>query len=77
MAKTTYSTKRYGTRYGRRLREKAAVIEKEQRKSHKCPYCSYPKVKRIAAGIWQCGKCKAKFASRAYTITKSKSEVAA
>jgi large subunit ribosomal protein L37Ae len=61
---------RYGTRYGRRNREKVALIEVEQRKKHNCPYCAFPKVKRVSVGIWQCGKCKAKFTSRAYTVSK-------
>jgi len=64
------SVKRYGTRYGRRNREKVAFIEVTQKKSHKCPKCSFPKVKRLSYGIWQCGKCNAKFTSRAYTVQK-------
>jgi len=61
---------RYGTRYGRRNREKVALIEVEQKKSHKCPKCNYDKVKRLSVGIWQCSKCNAKFTSRAYGVTK-------
>ena len=63
-------TGRYGTRYGRRNRQKVALIEVEQKKKHKCPYCAFPKVSRISVGIWQCDKCKAKFTSRAYTVSK-------
>ncbi len=62
------SAKRFGARYGRRVKEKFAEIEKEQRKLHKCPYCNNVKVKRIAVGIWYCRKCKAKFTGKAYTI---------
>ena len=61
---------RYGTRYGRRNRDKVALIEVEQKKRHKCPYCAFPKVSRISAGIWKCDKCSAKFTSRAYTVSK-------
>lgn len=61
---------RYGTRYGRRNREKVALIEIEQKKKHKCPYCAFPKVSRISVGIWKCDKCSAKFTSRAYTVSK-------
>jgi large subunit ribosomal protein L37Ae len=64
------AVKRYGTRYGRRNREKVALIEVEQKKKHKCPKCNFLKVKRISAGVWQCEKCKAKFTSRAYTVAK-------
>ncbi|MFA5796845.1 MAG: 50S ribosomal protein L37ae [Candidatus Woesearchaeota archaeon] len=62
---------RYGVRYGRRNRQKVANLEVEQKKKHPCPYCKYPKVKRLSAGIWQCDKCKAKFTSRAYTVGKT------
>ena len=61
---------RYGTRYGRRNREKVALLEIEQKKKHKCPKCAYPKVSRLSVGIWQCGKCKNKFTSRSYGVSK-------
>ncbi len=64
------SAKRFGSRYGRKTRHKFARVEAEQRKGHKCPYCSEPKVKRIAAGIWNCRKCGAKFTGKAYTVPK-------
>ena len=64
------SVKRFGTRYGRTLKLKFGQIEIEQRKKHKCPYCSNAAVKRIAAGIWSCKKCGIKFTGKAYTIAK-------
>lgn len=64
------AVKRYGTRYGRRNREKVALIEIEQKKNHKCPKCNFHKVNRMAVGIWHCSKCDAKFTSRAYTVSK-------
>ncbi|MEA2037664.1 MAG: 50S ribosomal protein L37ae [Nanoarchaeota archaeon] len=64
------STKRFGARYGRKLKERFGKIEREQRKKQKCPYCSAIKVKRIAVGIWECGKCDAKFTGKAYTVSK-------
>ena len=64
------SVKRFGARYERKPKEKFAKIEKEQRKLHKCPYCNYVKVKRVAVGIWFCKKCKAKFAGKAYSVAK-------
>ena len=63
------SVKRFGARYGRKLKLKFSKIETEQRKLHKCPYCSKIAVKRVAVGIWQCRKCNAKFAGRAYSVT--------
>ncbi len=72
MAKTDKfgSIKRFGARYGTKVKHRFGEIEKEQRKKHKCPYCSAEKVKRIAVGIWCCNKCKAKFTGKAYTISK-------
>ena len=64
------SVKKFGPRYGRTLKEKFGKIEKEQRKKHKCPYCAAIKVKRVSLGIWQCGRCKAKFTGKAYSITR-------
>ena len=64
------SVKRFGARYGRKLKLKFSAIEAEQRKLHKCPYCSKIAVKRVAVGIWKCRKCNAKFAGKAYSISK-------
>ena len=64
------SVKRFGARYGRKTKLKFSKIEAEQRKFHKCPYCSKTAVKRVAVGIWHCRKCNAKFTGKAYSITK-------
>ena len=64
------SVKRFGARYGRKLKLKFSKIEAEQRKLHKCPYCNKIAVKRVAVGIWNCRKCKAKFTGKAYSISK-------
>jgi len=64
------STKRFGPRYGRRVKKRFGTIEAEQRKLHKCPYCNAVKVKRESVGIWNCKKCGAKFTGKAYTISK-------
>ena len=61
---------RFGTRYGRTIRERLADIEAGYRGKHKCPYCNYTDVTRKAAGIWECKKCTTKFTSRAYQLTK-------
>lgn len=65
------STKRFGSRYGKTTKDRFAAIEAQQRKKYTCPYCSREQVKREATGIWQCQKCGAKFASKAYTVTKT------
>ncbi len=64
--KTYGSVKRYGVRYGTKLKGKIAKIEAERRASTTCPYCHYDKVKRESAGIWNCLKCKARFTGKAY-----------
>ncbi|MFA6089062.1 MAG: 50S ribosomal protein L37ae [Candidatus Woesearchaeota archaeon] len=61
------SAKRFGTRYGPRNKEKFAIAEIEQRRLHTCPFCKKDKVKRLSAGIWECKKCAAKFAGKAYS----------
>ncbi|MBU0469964.1 MAG: 50S ribosomal protein L37ae [Nanoarchaeota archaeon] len=65
---TKTSTKRFGPRYGRSLKNKFSLIETQQRAKHKCPYCNKDGVKRVALGIWQCRKCDSKFAGKAYSI---------
>ena len=64
------SVKRFGARYGMKTKLKFSKVETEQRKLHKCPYCSKVAVKRVALGIWQCRKCDVKFAGKAYSVTK-------
>jgi large subunit ribosomal protein L37Ae len=68
--KSLKSAKRFGARYGKSLKQKVAKIEAEQRKKHKCPFCSAVAVRRVAAGIWNCKKCDSKFTGKAYTIPK-------
>ena len=64
------SVKRFGVRYGTKLKGKIGKIEAERRASTKCPHCNYNRVTRISAGIWYCKKCKNKFTGKAYTIGK-------
>ena len=64
MTKKVGSTGRYGVRYG--TKTKKAIRELEKRKVNVCPYCEKPALKKIAAGIWYCKKCKTKFAGAAY-----------
>lgn len=65
------SAKRFGPRYGKTTKDKFGAIEAMQRKKYPCPHCSREQVRRVAAGIWQCHKCGAKFASKAYQVTKT------
>ena len=60
------TTGRFGARYGTRTKKVVSAIEKIQKKRQACPYCERLSLKRVAAGIWYCKKCKTKFAGGAY-----------
>lgn len=62
---------KFGSRYGRRIREEYSRIYAMQHKKYECPKCKKVSVKRIAPGIWECKKCGAKFAGAAFE-TRSK-----
>jgi len=64
------TVKRFGSRYGRRVRQKLAQIEAVRFGKKKCPYCHAWRVKRLAAGIWNCTKCSATFTGRAYNVAE-------
>jgi len=64
------SIKRFGVRYGRTVKDKLSKIEAVLKKKHKCPYCHSLSAKRLAAGIWCCKKCDAKFTGKAYSVSK-------
>ena len=57
---------KFGTRYG--LRQKRRYNEIIDKKPKVCPFCHSKGLKRIAAGIWYCPKCKRKFVGNAYNI---------
>ena len=60
---------RFGVRYGRRVRSKIADIESNQRQKQKCIFCKGI-AKRVSKGIWECKKCKRKFAGHLYILNK-------
>ena len=57
---------RFGSRYGKRIREAVLEADRKANASYDCPFCSRTTVRRLAAGIWQCDKCGKKMASGAY-----------
>lgn len=63
------SAGRFRAGYGRKIRLGITKVEAEQHKPQACPYCSFPKLKRMSAGIWECTKCSQKFAGGAYFPT--------
>lgn len=64
------STKRFGARYGRRVKKRFEQVEAARREKQQCIFCHKSGVKRIAAGIWFCPKCNSKFAGAAYTVAR-------
>jgi len=62
------SAGRYGTRYGKRIRNAVIDVERRQKKKQICPYCKRPAAKRISMGIWKCKKCSKKFTGGAYYL---------
>jgi len=67
--KKVKSAGRFGARYGRKVRLKTADIESKQRKKQECIFCNGV-AKRLSKGIWQCNKCKKKFAGHTYHLPK-------
>lgn len=59
------TSKKFGARYGTRLRKR--VSEVERKKTKECPKCGKRKLNRVASGIWKCGSCGVKFAGKAYS----------
>ncbi len=57
---------KFGTRYGKKIRDRFIDIHKVYKKDYLCPDCSKPGIKRIDSGIWVCNKCGLKFAGKAY-----------
>jgi large subunit ribosomal protein L37Ae len=64
------SVKRFGVRYGTKVRNKLGLVENVSKKNHKCPYCNSINVKKVSNGIFLCSKCKSKFTGKAYAPIK-------
>lgn len=67
-SKKTRSAGRFGTRYGKTVKDRLVKVEDKQRKKQICPFCGKAGVKREAKGIWNCKKCEKKFASNTYYL---------
>ncbi len=65
---------RFGSKYGGKVRKNVEAVESKYKfVKQDCPFCGKKAVKRKAAGIFECGNCKKKFAGGAYeTETRSK-----
>jgi large subunit ribosomal protein L37Ae len=67
-SKKTKSAGRFGSRYGKKVRDKMVGVEFKQKIRQKCPFCKRLGVKRLSKGIWKCPKCNKKFASNTYHL---------
>jgi len=63
---------KFGARYGATVKRNYNAIDSLQRQKQICPHCNKPAAKRIAAGIWHCGKCGKTFAGPAYSLNVAK-----
>jgi len=61
-------TGKFGTRYGKKVKEAYKAIEIKQRSRQKCPYCKKLQARRLAKGIWGCKFCGKKFTGGAYYL---------
>ncbi|MCK5299527.1 MAG: 50S ribosomal protein L37Ae [Candidatus Aenigmarchaeota archaeon] len=78
MAKTkkVLSGGRFGVRYGKKIRQRVGKIEQSSRAKFECPFCcTQKKLKRGAAGIWECSKCGIKLAGGAYSPSTTSSKI--
>jgi large subunit ribosomal protein L37Ae len=64
--KKVKSAGRFGSRYGRGIRDRVVNVEEKQRRFHECPSCGFNKVKRVSTGLFRCRKCDAVFTGGAY-----------
>jgi len=58
---------RFGSRYGKGIRDRVLEIEVKQRTLHKCPGCGSKTLKRVSTGIYKCKRCGIEIAGGAYT----------
>lgn len=69
MARTKKSgaSGKYGARYGATMKKEMNKIIKAQKTKYTCPECQKKTLKRISSGVWECTKCGAKIAGKAFT----------
>ena len=60
------STGRFKGRYGVGVKKRVLEVENRMKVKVPCVFCGFPRIKRMAAGLFFCRKCGAKFAGGAY-----------
>ncbi len=66
----------FGPRYGSTVRKRHVKVMAGMRVRHRCPSCSFTRVKRRSVGVWLCKKCGFTFTGGAYTPTTKLGAVA-
>jgi len=64
--KKVKSTGRFGSHYGVGIRKRVLKVEERQNKAATCPFCKFKRIRRKAAGLFECKKCGAEFTGGAY-----------
>lgn len=59
---------KFGSGFGRKVRDNFVKVETKQRRKQSCPFCKSLTARRKSAGIWNCKKCGREFASSAYYL---------
>lgn len=63
---------KFGSGFGRNVRNKYNLVEELQRGAQPSPFHPTGKAKRLAAGIWKCLKTGRVFAGPAYHLSNKK-----
>ncbi|HEV2166267.1 MAG TPA: 50S ribosomal protein L37ae [Thermoplasmata archaeon] len=58
-----------GPRYGIRIRRRVLDLDRARQADAACPKCSTVTVSRVASGVFECRRCRTRFASGAYLFT--------
>ncbi len=62
-----------GARYGIRIRRRVLDLDRARQAASPCPKCSTVTVRRRASGVYECTRCKTRFASNAYVFAPAPS----
>jgi len=57
-----------GPRYGLRIRRRVIDIDRAREKPAACPRCSTVTLHRVASGVFECSRCRTRYASNAYVF---------
>ncbi|MEM0437931.1 MAG: 50S ribosomal protein L37ae [Candidatus Micrarchaeia archaeon] len=60
---------KFHVRGGAKWRKAHTKIYSAKRAKYVCPACLKQSVKRISAGMWECGSCSSQFAGGAYELS--------